>query len=180
MARYTDRTSKKDIVRTNKLIKAPEVRVVDVEGNQLGVMPTADALNIAVEAGLDLVEVSAQATPPVCRVMDYGKYKYESSKKAKEAKKKQTIIRLKEVKLRPKTEEHDLQFKLRSAKKFLQGGDKVKVTIRFRGREITHKELGMKILKRIADELKDTATVESSPRLEGRTMTMLMAPVQQK
>lgn len=154
--------------------------MVDVEGNQLGVMPTADALNIAVEAGLDLVEVSAQATPPVCRVMDYGKYKYESSKKAKEAKKKQTIIRLKEVKLRPKTEEHDLQFKLRSAKKFLQGGDKVKVTIRFRGREITHKELGMKILKRIADELKDTATVESSPRLEGRTMTMLMAPVQQK
>lgn len=153
---------------------------MDVEGNQLGVMPTADALNIAVEAGLDLVEVSAQATPPVCRVMDYGKYKYESSKKAKEAKKKQTIIRLKEVKLRPKTEEHDLQFKLRSAKKFLQGGDKVKVTIRFRGREITHKELGMKILKRIADELKDTATVESSPRLEGRTMTMLMAPVQQK
>ncbi len=162
------------------MIKTPQVRVVDVEGNQLGVMATVDALNIAIEAGLDLVEVSAQAKPPVCRVMDYGKFKYESSKKAKEAKKKQTIIRLKEVKLRPKTEEHDLQFKLRSAKKFLQGGDKVKVTIRFRGREITHKELGMKILKRIAEELKDIATVENSPRLEGRTMTMLMAPVQQK
>jgi len=162
------------------MIRVPQVRVVDAEGNQLGVMPTREALEAAENSGLDLVEVAATANPPVCRIMDYGKYKYLASKKAKDAKKKQSVIHIKEVKLRGKTEEHDFQFKLRNARRFLEDGDKVKISIMFRGREITHTELGMGMLKRVQEELKDVATVESPPRLEGRNMSMLVAPSQPK
>lgn len=162
------------------MIRVPQVRVVDAEGNQLGVMATKDALAAAEQSGLDLVEVAATANPPVCRIMDYGKYKYQLSKKAKEAKKKQSVVLIKEMKLRGKTEEHDFQFKLRNIRKFLAEGNKVKVSIIFRGREITHTELGMGMLKRVAEELKDAAAIESPPKLEGRNMSMLISPVQQK
>ena len=162
------------------MIRVPQVRVVDNEGNQLGVMATRDALTAAEEAGLDLVEVAPTAAPPVCRIMDYGKYKYQLSKKAKEAKKKQSVVLVKEMKMRGKTEEHDFQFKLRNIRKFLAEGNKVKVSIIFRGREITHTDLGMGMLKRVAEELKDAATVEAPPRLEGRNMSMMISPVQQK
>ncbi len=158
------------------MIRVPQVRVIDAEGNQLGVMATRDALAAAENVGLDLVEVAPTANPPVCRIMDYGKFKYQSSKKAKEAKKKQSVISIKEMKLRGKTGEHDFQFKLRNIKRFLNEGDKVKVTIIFRGREITHTELGMGMLKRVAEELRDTAVIESAPRLEGRNMSMILAP----
>ena len=130
--------------------------------------------------GLDLVEVSPNAKPPVCRIMDYGKYKYLMSKKAHEAKKKQTVIHVKEVKLRVKTEEHDFQFKLRNARRFLNQGDKVKVALFFRGREITHKDLGMKMLKRMVEEVKDIAAIEQHPKMEGRSMMLVMAPLQPK
>ncbi len=162
------------------MIRVPQVRVVDAEGNQLGVMTTREALEAAESSGLDLVEVAATATPPVCRIMDYGRFKYQTSKKAKDAKKKQSIIHIKEVKLRGKTEEHDFQFKVRNARRFLEDGDKVKISIVFRGREITHTELGMSMLKRVQEELKDVATIESPPRLEGRSMSMLVSPSQAK
>ncbi|OGQ57569.1 MAG: translation initiation factor IF-3 [Deltaproteobacteria bacterium RIFCSPLOWO2_02_FULL_53_8] len=170
----------RDTVRINRMIRVPQVRVLDVDGNQLGVMATRDALEAAEGAGLDLVEVSANATPPVCRMMDYGKYKYQTSKKAKDAKKKQTVVQIKEMKLRAKTEEHDYQFKLRNTKRFLEEGCKVKVTLVFKGREITHTDLGMAMLKRIVEELKDCAIIEAHPKLEGRTMTMLVAPALKK
>ncbi len=143
-------------------------------------MATKDALASAESVGLDLVEIAATAAPPVCRIMDYGKFKYQMSKKAKDAKKKQTVIHVKEVKLRGKTEEHDFQFKLRNIKKFLEEGDKVKVSIVFKGREITHTDLGMGMLKRVAEELKEAAAIESSPKLEGRSMSMMLSPAQQK
>lgn len=162
------------------MIRAAQVRVVDAEGNQLGVMATNEALAKAEETGLDLVEVSATAVPPVCRIMDYGKYKYQLSKKSKDAKKKQTVIHLKEIKLRSKTEEHDFQFKLKNIKKFLGEGDKVKVTIVFKGREITHTNLGMTMLKRVAEEIKDLSVIEYAPKLEGRTMIMVVAPAAAK
>ncbi len=162
------------------MIRVPQVRVIDAEGNQLGIMPTKDALSAAEAIGLDLVEIAATAAPPVCRIMDYGKYKYQMSKKAKDAKKKQTVIQVKEMKLRGKTEEHDFQFKLRNIKRFLSEGNKVRVFIVFKGREITHTELGMGMLKRVADEIKDIAAIEAPPKLEGRNMTMLVAPLQQK
>ncbi len=158
----------------------PQVRVIDAEGNQLGVMATKDALASAEGQGLDLVEIAATATPPVCRIMDYGKYKYQLSKKAKDAKKKQTVIQVKEMKLRGKTEEHDFQFKVRNIRRFLGEGDKVKVSIIFKGREITHTELGMSMLKRVAEEIKDIASIEAPPKLEGRNMSMLVAPLQSK
>ncbi len=162
------------------MIKAPEVRLVDSGGAQLGVMSSTEAYEHAVEAGLDLVEVSPNAKPPVCRIMDYGKYKYQMSKKAHEAKKKQTVIHVKEVKLRVKTDEHDYQFKVRNARRFLSHGDKVKVAIFFRGREISHKELGLKILKRVVEETKDLGSVEQEPKMEGRSMMLILAPLQQK
>ncbi|MBI1912729.1 MAG: translation initiation factor IF-3 [Deltaproteobacteria bacterium] len=170
----------KDTVRINRMIRVPQVRVIDADGNQLGVMATRDALAAAETAGLDLVEIAATANPPVCRIMDYGKFKYQASKKAKDAKKKQTVIQVKEMKLRGKTEEHDFQFKVRNIKRFLSEGNKVKVTIIFKGREITHTDLGMGMLKRVAEELKDVATIEAPPKLEGRNMSMLVAPLQQK
>jgi len=162
------------------MIKVAQVRVVDVEGNQLGIMPTTEALNVAEDAGLDLVEVAPQAKPPVCRIMDYGKYKYQMSKRAREAKKKQTVINIKEIKLRPKTDEHDFLFKERNAEKFLVSGDRVRFFVFFRGREIVHKNIGENMLKRLAEDLKEVGTVEASPRMEGRKMTMLLAPNQVK
>jgi len=150
--------------------------VVDADGNQLGVMPTQEALRVAEEAGLDLVEVSPNAEPPVCRIMDYGKFKYQLSKKAHEAKKKQSTIQVKMVKFRTRTDEHDFQFKLRSMLKFLSQGDKVKVLVFFRGREITHPDLGRNMLMRVMEETKDIAVVEQAPKMEGRSMTLLLGP----
>ncbi len=170
----------KDTVKTNRMIRAREVRLIDDEGGQLGVMETSAALQRAEDSGLDLVEVAPMANPPVCRLMDYGKYKYLMSKKANEAKKKQTIIHVKEIKLRSRTGEHDIQFKLRNIRKFIGHGDKVKVTLVFRGREITHPEIGRKSLERMKDEVLDIATVEQPPKLEGRNMTMVLAPLAPK
>jgi translation initiation factor IF-3 len=150
--------------------------VIGPEGEQLGVIPLEVALAKAAEFGLDLVEVSPMAKPPVCKIMDYGKFKYEAKKKANEAKKKQTVVKLKEVKFRPKTEEHDYSFKTRAIRDFLEEGNKARCTVMFRGREITHREIGQAILSRIATDLKDIAVVEQSPRLEGRLLFMILAP----
>jgi len=152
------------------------VRVVDAEGNQLGILPTREALRLAEERQQDLVEVAPQAKPPVCRIMDYGKYKYEQSKREKEAKKKQRIITVKEVKLRPNIEDHDFNVKTKNAVRFLKAGDKVKVTIMFRGREIVHPKNGQTLLTKVAEEIGDLATVEKRPKLEGKNMFMILAP----
>ncbi len=146
------------------------------DGGQLGVMPLEAALSLAREQGLDLVEISPMAHPPVCKVMDYGKFKYEEKKKASESKRAQVVVQLKEVKLRPKTEEHDYDFKVRNTRRFIEDGNKAKVVIQFRGREITHKEQGTAILSDVANDLKDVAVVEMAPRMEGRMMFMILAP----
>ncbi len=159
------------------MIRAAELRVVDETGEQLGVMSSDAAIELAEGKGLDLVEISPNAEPPVCRIMDFGKHKYLMSKKAHEAKKKQTVIHIKEVKLRVKTDEHDLLFKIRNARKFLDNGDKVKVTLSFRGREITHPELGLASLKRGIEDVKDVGTVEVYPKREGRNLMMLLTPI---
>ncbi|MEZ7198778.1 MULTISPECIES: translation initiation factor IF-3 [Pseudodesulfovibrio] len=168
---------REDLVRRNERIRIPKVRVVDDDGEQLGVMATRDALDRAREKGLDLVEVAPNADPPVCKIMDYGKFKYQQQKKLQEAKKKQTVIKIKEVKFRPKTDEHDYQTKLKQIVKFLEGGDRCKVTIFFRGREIVHKDRGLAMLERVVVDTQDLAKVESKPMSEGRTMTMMLAPV---
>jgi translation initiation factor IF-3 len=160
----------------NKGIRAREVRVVDPNGTQIGIMPLEQALSLAGELELDLVEVSPKSVPPVCRIMDYGKYKYELSKKSQEAKKKQVQIQVKEIKFRPKTEEHDLQVKVRHIKKFLEKKNKVKVSLWFRGREIARPELGEQLMARIASELEDMGTVEQPPRREGRHISMMIGP----
>lgn len=152
------------------------MRVIDPDGAQLGIMSPEEALEKARGLGLDLVEIAPTAKPPVCRIMDYGKYRYEQSKKAREAKKKQTVIQIKEIKLRPKTDEHDFQFKARHVDRFLRSGNKAKITMMFRGREMVHTELGKRLLDRLADVLKDVGQVEQSPKLEGRNMTMVLTP----
>jgi translation initiation factor IF-3 len=152
------------------------VRVIDPDGNQLGVVATAKALDLAGEFGLDLVEVSSNSNPPVCKIMDYGRYKYEQTKKKQEAKKKQAQFHLKEIKVRPKTGEHDLQTKLGHIRKFIERHDKVKVTVRFRGREITLSGQGREMLARIAEETADIAIVEQAPKFEGRTIMMILTP----
>ncbi|WP_434391616.1 translation initiation factor IF-3 [Melittangium boletus] len=157
-------------------MRAREVRVVGPAGEQLGVLSIEAALERAQSEGMDLVEVNPMAKPPVCKIMDYGKFKYEEKKKASDAKKKQVVVHLKEVKLRPKTEEHDYEFKVRNVRRFLEEGNKAKVTIMFRGREITHKELGSAILDDVVKDLKDVAVVEQMPRMEGRQMFMIIAP----
>jgi len=164
-------------VRVNRNIRVPEVRVIDSEGEQLGVMAIEDALKAADEQGYDLVEVSPTARPPVCRIMDYGKYKYDESKKLKQSKKKQHTVQVKEVELRPKTEEHDYQFKKRHAEEFLSKNNKVKFTVLFRGRELDHKERGFEILARMATDLGHVGTVEREAKFEGRLMIMYMAPL---
>jgi translation initiation factor IF-3 len=166
-------------LRINEKILSKEVRVINLEGDQLGIFPIAEALNIAREANRDLVEVSPTTSPPVCRIMDYGKFKYEQSKKTYQAKKKKHVPRvthIKEIKVRPKTEEHDLQFKIRHIKKFLTQGDKAKITLIFRGREITRPELGQEVMNRIVEEIEDVGVVENPAKLEGRNMIMLLAP----
>jgi len=150
--------------------------VIDEEGNMQGVMSPEDGIVIAVEAGLDLVEVSPSAKPPVCKVLDLGKYKYEAQKKANEAKKKQKVIEVKEIKMRPNIDTHDYEVKMRAAKKFFDNGDKVKVTMRFRGREMAHQELGRNLLRRVKDDTDEIAKVESDAKMEGRQMIMVLAP----
>ena len=158
------------------MIRVREVRVVSEDGEQLGVMATPEAMQLAEEKGLDLVEVAPNERPPVCRFMDYGKYKYQRSKRQQQAKKKQKIILVKEIKLRPKTEEHDYQFKIQHVRRFLQDGHKAKVTIVFRGREMAHTELGRRILDRVMVDMEEVAVVEQMPKQEGRNMTMVIAP----
>ncbi len=150
--------------------------MVDPEGKQLGIMSREAALKLAAEYELDLVEVSAKSVPPVCRIMDYGKFKYQQSKKVQEARKKQSYVQVKEVKVRPKTDEHDLQIKIRQMKDFLGKGHKVKVSLMFRGREISHPELAQRVISRITEGIQDVANIEMEPRLEGRFMTMVIAP----
>ncbi|HAJ28472.1 MAG TPA: translation initiation factor IF-3 [Syntrophus sp. (in: bacteria)] len=159
----------------NEEIKAAEVRLIE-EGRQLGIMPLKEALDLAAKAGLDLVEISPTASPPVCRIMDYGKFRYQQSKKIQDARKSQTIIQIKEIRLRPKTEEHDLEVKVRHIKKFLQQNDKVKITMMFRGREISYADLGKKVMEKLRDALMDVGVIETHPRLEGRSMIMVIVP----
>lgn len=159
----------------NEEIKAVQVRLIE-EGRQLGILPLNEAMTIAAKAGLDLVEIAPNADPPVCRVMDYGKYRYQQSKKLQDARKSQTTIQIKEIRLRPKTEEHDLEVKIRHIKKFLQQNDKVKITMMFRGREIAYSDLGRKIMETIRDALDEVGAVEMQPKLEGRNMIMIVVP----
>lgn len=173
---YQKRGEVNEEPRVNERIRISPIRLIDEEGEQLGIVATDEARSLAAERGLDLVEVAPSARPPVCRLMDFGKFKYEEARKAREAKKKQHVIHVKEVKLRPKIEAHDIEFKLRHARRFLGDGDKVKFTLMFRGREITHPERGRSVLERVKDHLQDIAVIESDIRHEGRTMTMLMGP----
>ena len=161
----------------NDAIRAPKVRCIDPEGTQLGVLEISEAIRQAEDFGLDLVEVQPNVDPPVCKILDYGKFKYEAQKRANEARKKQKIIDVKEIKLRPNIDEHDYQVKMRSVQKFLDGGDKVKVTLRFRGREMAHQDIGIDLLNRVKTDLEDIATCESFPRrVEGRQMITVLAP----
>ncbi len=162
--------------RVNGEINAPQVRLVAEDGEQLGIVTLQAALNIADEAGLDLVEIAPMAQPPVCKVMDHGKFKYQEQKRAHEARQKQKQVQVKEVKLRPGTDENDYQIKLRNLKRFLGEGDKAKVTLRFRGREMAHQEIGMRQLERIKADLEEIAMVEQMPKMEGRQMVMVIAP----
>ena len=163
-------------IRINQRIRVPEVRVIGDDGEMLGIMATGDALRRAQEKGLDLVEVNPKAEPPVCKILDYGKYKYDEKKKAAEARRKQSVVEIKEIKLRPKTDDHDLDFKTRAAAHFLEDGHKVKFTVRFRGREITHPQVAQSQLEWITSKLDELANVEVRPAMEQRTMTLLMAP----
>jgi len=162
------------------MIRVREVSVVDDDGESIGVMQTEEALSLAQDRDLDLVEVAPNANPPVCRIMDYGKHKYKISKKAHEAKKKQKVIHLKEVKFRPNTDQHDFDFKLRNVRRFIENGDKAKVVIFFKGREIVHREFGMRVLERIAEATEDLAMIEQQAKQEGRTLVMILAPLNTK
>ncbi|MGE5592104.1 MAG: translation initiation factor IF-3 [Betaproteobacteria bacterium] len=162
----------------NEAIRAREIRLIDENGEQLGIMVVREGLRIAAEKGLDLVEVAPNAKPPVCRLLDYGKYKYEQAKRDREARKKQRIMDIKEVRMTPKIEGHDFQVKVRNAQKFLQDGDKVKATVRFRGREIVHADIGRALLLDLAEEVKDYGVIEREPRVEGKHMIMVLAPKQ--
>jgi translation initiation factor IF-3 len=160
----------------NEDIRVPEVRLIDQTGQNVGVVSTADALVRATEAGLDLVEISPDANPPVAKILDFGKYKYQEQKKAAEARKKQKVVEIKEIKMRPSIDDHDYDVKMRSIKRFFDEGDKVKVTLRFRGRELSHQELGWQVLQRVKADTEQLAKVESEPRMEGRQMVMVLAP----
>jgi translation initiation factor IF-3 len=162
--------------RINQDIRVREVRLIDENGDNVGVVPIADALARAMAAGLDLVEISPDASPPVTKVLDYGKYKYQEQKKAAEARKRQKIVEIKEIKMRPSIDDHDYDVKMRSMKRFFDDGDKVKVTLRFRGRELSHQELGWQVLQRVKADTEPLAKVESEPRMEGRQMVMVLAP----
>jgi translation initiation factor IF-3 len=171
-----DRSPRRDDrTRVNERIRVREVRVIDDTGQQLGIMPPQQALTIAKQKGLDLVEIAATATPPVCRIMDFGRYQYQEQKRAREAKKHQKIIEVKEIKFRPKVDEHDYQFKKKHIERFLAEGDKVKATIFFRGREMAHPEIGRRILERLIEDLTDVAMPETMPRQEGNQMHTILA-----
>lgn len=167
---------KKDETRINYQIRAREIRLIDAEGEMQGVMHPKEAQKFADEAGLDLVEISPNAQPPVCKVMDYGKFKYEQKKKENDAKKKQVIVHVKEVKLRPNIEKHDYDVKIKQSRKFLAEGDKVKISLRFKGREITHKEVGFALLNRVKEEFGEEVKIELQPKSEGRQLIMILAP----
>jgi len=167
-------------MNVNEKIRAREIRLIDSNGDQLGVKSRKDALEIAETRNLDLVLVAPSAKPPVGRIMDYGKYRYEQQKKEKEARKKQRVINVKEVRFTPAIGDHDFNTKLRNARRFIENGDKVKASVRFRGRAITHKDLGREVLERLAEELKDIASVQSKPKMEGRNMFMMLAPISDK
>jgi translation initiation factor IF-3 len=162
--------------RINDRIRNPEIRLIGADGENVGVVTPARAMQMAEEAGLDLVEISPNAEPPVCKIMDFGKYKYETQKRENEARKKQKIIEIKEIKFRPGTDTHDYDVKMRSVFKFLEEGDKVKITLRFRGREMAHQELGLELLKRVEGDVTDVGKIESFPKLEGRQMVMMIGP----
>jgi translation initiation factor IF-3 len=166
----------RDGPRVNEDIRVPEVRLIDQDGEMVGVVKTRDALLRAYQVGLDLLEISPNAVPPVCKITDYGKFKYEQQKKANEARKKQKVVEIKEIKVRPNIDDHDYEVKMKQAKSFIGEGDKVKVTLRFRGREMAHQELGVKVLERVRAELGELVKVESMPRLENRQMIMVLAP----
>ena len=164
----------------NEEIRDREVRLIDQNGEQLGIMPTVQALNLAEERQMDLVKIAPQAKPPVCKLMDYGKYRFEQSKREREARKNQKVITIKEVRLSATIEDHDVNVKFKNAVKFLQDGNKVKVTIRFRGRQITHSEIGLEVMKNFAERIKDYGVVERRPLIEGRNMTMIVVPRENK
>ncbi|WP_236033357.1 translation initiation factor IF-3 [Belnapia mucosa] len=166
----------RDGPRVNEDIRVPQVRLIDQDGEMIGVMSARDAMLRAFEVGMDLLEISPNAVPPVCKITDYGKYKYEQQKKANEARKRQKVVEIKEVKVRPNIDDHDYEVKMRQMKSFIGEGDKVKVTLRFRGREMAHQDLGIKVLERIRVELGETIKVEQMPRLENRQMIMVLAP----
>jgi translation initiation factor IF-3 len=163
-------------IRINHRIRVPEVRTIGADGAMIGILPTHEALVLAQRAGLDLVEVDPKSSPPVCKILDFGKYKYETSKQARDAGRRQTVVEIKEIKLRPKTDDHDLQFKSRAARRFIESGNKVKFTARFRGREITHPEIAQRHLEWLMQQAEDVANVELRPQMEGRAMTLLLAP----
>lgn len=167
----------KDTININEKVKSREVRLIDDEGKQFGVIPTFDALKLAKERGLDLVEVSPKTVPPVCKIMDYGKYKYQVAKKLQEAKKKQTVIQLKEMKLGLKIEEHDLMFKIKHIRSFLDEGCKVKIVIMFKGREVLHVNMGEKLAQKIIEAIKDVGELEQKPKFDGRNIVMVFGPL---
>ena len=169
-----------DGARRNEQIRARDVRVIGAEGEQIGILPRMEAIALAKEAGMDLVEVAATADPPVCRIMDFGKFKYEQQQKKKEAKKNQSVVQIKEIKVRPKTDDHDYETKLRHIRRFLTDGDRCRVTVFFRGREIVHKDRGQAILERVIEDTKDIGKVEQEPSAEGRTLQMLLMPLPKK
>ncbi len=173
---YFQRRSKPQGPKANERIKALDVQVIGSEGNNLGVMQLKQAIQMAKDEGLDLIEISPNANPPVCKIMDMGKYKYDLQKKANQAKKKQKVVSLKEIKLRPGTEIHDYNFKIKNAKKFITKGDKVKFTVKFKGREMQHVDLGKDLMKRIIEDTKDIGKVETHPKFEGRQMIMIIQP----
>jgi translation initiation factor IF-3 len=171
---------KEQRVRINEQIRISPIRLIDAEGGQVGIVSLDDARSRALESGLDLVEVAPDARPPVCRLMDYGKFKYEEARRAREARKKQHTMHVKEVKYRPGIEEHDYEFKTRHVRRFLEDGDKVKVTMMFRGRQLSHPEIGLDVLERVLGDVEDVGKIESQPVREGRTMTMVLAPLNTK
>jgi translation initiation factor IF-3 len=168
--------AQKDGPRINEEIRSREVQLIDSTGDNKGVVATETAIGLAQAAGLDLVEIAPNSTPPVAKILDYGKYKFQAQKKAAEARKKQKVVEIKEIKLRPMIDDHDYQVKMRSMQRFFEEGDKVKITLRFRGREMAHQELGYKLLQRVKEDTDKISKVESEPRFEGRQMVMLLAP----
>ena len=174
---YFQRRTKPKGPKANERIRSPQVQVISSDGKNLGILATQEAINIAKQEGLDLIEISANANPPVCKIMDMGKYKYDAQKKANIAKKKQKIVLLKEIKMRPVTETHDYEFKVKNAKKFISKGDKVKFTIRFKGRELQHSHLGNELMNKIKEDMKDIGKIELHPKFDGKQMIMVIQPL---